>query len=74
MRWLLPSLVRGGDRMPEGGWISPRAFQVGAVDEEAIASGVITESKLSTALLLALSLRGHAGIYDLSFYNLAVYA
>ena len=58
----------------ETGWISPNAFQSGAlsadsIGREAMADGYVTAAKLASDV----TIRAKVGIYDLDFYNMAVY-
>ncbi len=68
--------------MADGGWIGKQAFQNGALAADSvgrsamasnyvqtahIADGQITYAKLANAVMV------HVGVYDLSFYGMAVY-
>ena len=59
----------------ETGWISPNAFQSGAlsadsVGREAMADGYVTQAKLGSN---AVAFLAKVGVYNLDFYDMAVY-
>ena len=68
--------------MATAGWISANAFQDGALSADdkgraAMADGYITTAKIAdgaiTPAKLSTAVAGHIGVYDLDFYDLAVY-
>ena len=60
----------------ETGWLSRYAFQRDAlsadsIGREAMADGYVTAAKLAASAINSLS---HVGVYDLDFYDMALYA